>query len=301
MGDRDAAVLVAAADRERRARDAALRRRAPAAAPRTNVVLPAPTSPSTQDDVARPQLARRPRAPSAAVSVGGRWSSVAQKASGSIVRRRRPTPISTNRPRPSRRARADLEPVFGSCAVAAAAPARGLGLGRRSSAAAAARGARARAPACRRLRPIRPGSSSLARRLGARRARAPARPANGSWYWSSPAPWAKAGPSAGRGRASRAMRVARRGTGGNVVRAAAERRDAAVPSRRCRPCTSSLLTDRDWTHPRAAGPGTNLYGQVARWLAWGHRVTVDRRRLPGRQGRRAARAEPRRSTAWARG
>jgi glycosyltransferase involved in cell wall biosynthesis/O-antigen/teichoic acid export membrane protein len=35
-----------------------------------------------------------------------------------------------------------------------------------------------------------------------------------------------------------------------------------------------LLTDRDWTHPQGGGTGTNLYGQVARWLAWGHRVTV---------------------------
>ena len=35
-----------------------------------------------------------------------------------------------------------------------------------------------------------------------------------------------------------------------------------------------LLTDRDWTHPQGGGTGTNLYGQVARWLQWGHRVTV---------------------------
>src|SRR3712207_4005735 len=35
-----------------------------------------------------------------------------------------------------------------------------------------------------------------------------------------------------------------------------------------------LLTDRDWTHPQGGGTGTNLYGQVARWVAWGHRVTV---------------------------
>ncbi|MEO6496956.1 MAG: glycosyltransferase, partial [Solirubrobacteraceae bacterium] len=35
-----------------------------------------------------------------------------------------------------------------------------------------------------------------------------------------------------------------------------------------------LLTDRDWTHPQGGGTGTNLYGQVTRWLAWGHRVTV---------------------------
>ena len=35
-----------------------------------------------------------------------------------------------------------------------------------------------------------------------------------------------------------------------------------------------VLADRDWTHPQGGGTGANLYGQVARWLAWGHRVTV---------------------------
>jgi glycosyltransferase involved in cell wall biosynthesis/O-antigen/teichoic acid export membrane protein len=35
-----------------------------------------------------------------------------------------------------------------------------------------------------------------------------------------------------------------------------------------------LLTDRDWTHPQGGGTGTNLYGQVTRWVAWGHTVTV---------------------------
>src|SRR4051812_14493740 len=35
-----------------------------------------------------------------------------------------------------------------------------------------------------------------------------------------------------------------------------------------------LLTDRDWTHPQGGGTGANLYGQVAHWLQWGHRVTV---------------------------
>jgi glycosyltransferase involved in cell wall biosynthesis/O-antigen/teichoic acid export membrane protein len=42
-----------------------------------------------------------------------------------------------------------------------------------------------------------------------------------------------------------------------------------------------LLTDRDWTHPQGGGTGTNLYGQVARWLAWGHRVTVIAGTYPG--------------------
>jgi glycosyltransferase involved in cell wall biosynthesis/O-antigen/teichoic acid export membrane protein len=42
-----------------------------------------------------------------------------------------------------------------------------------------------------------------------------------------------------------------------------------------------LLTDRDWTHPQGGGTGTNLYGQVTRWVAWGHRVTVVAGDYPG--------------------
>jgi glycosyltransferase involved in cell wall biosynthesis/O-antigen/teichoic acid export membrane protein len=42
-----------------------------------------------------------------------------------------------------------------------------------------------------------------------------------------------------------------------------------------------LLTDRDWTHPQGGGTGTNLYGQVSRWIAWGHRVTVVAGAYPG--------------------
>jgi glycosyltransferase involved in cell wall biosynthesis/O-antigen/teichoic acid export membrane protein len=42
-----------------------------------------------------------------------------------------------------------------------------------------------------------------------------------------------------------------------------------------------LLTDRDWTHPQGGGTGTNLYGQVSRWIAWGHRVTVIAGSYPG--------------------
>jgi glycosyltransferase involved in cell wall biosynthesis/O-antigen/teichoic acid export membrane protein len=42
-----------------------------------------------------------------------------------------------------------------------------------------------------------------------------------------------------------------------------------------------VLTDRDWTHPQGGGTGTNLYGQVARWLEWGHRVTVIGGDYPG--------------------
>ncbi len=44
-----------------------------------------------------------------------------------------------------------------------------------------------------------------------------------------------------------------------------------------------VLTDRDWTHPQGGGTGTNLYGQVSRWLAWGNRVTVIAGAYPGCQ------------------
>jgi glycosyltransferase involved in cell wall biosynthesis/O-antigen/teichoic acid export membrane protein len=44
-----------------------------------------------------------------------------------------------------------------------------------------------------------------------------------------------------------------------------------------------VLTDRDWTHPEGGGTGTNLYGQISRWVAWGHRVTVIAGTYPGAQ------------------
>src|SRR4051812_24234588 len=42
-----------------------------------------------------------------------------------------------------------------------------------------------------------------------------------------------------------------------------------------------LLTDHDWTHPQGGGTGANLFGQVAFWLQWGHRVTVVAGTYPG--------------------
>ena len=42
-----------------------------------------------------------------------------------------------------------------------------------------------------------------------------------------------------------------------------------------------ILTDREWTNPQGGGTGTNLYCQVSRWLAWGHRVTVIACGYPG--------------------
>jgi glycosyltransferase involved in cell wall biosynthesis len=42
-----------------------------------------------------------------------------------------------------------------------------------------------------------------------------------------------------------------------------------------------VLVDRDWTHPQGGGNGTNLYGQVSRWVAWGHRVTIVTGSYPG--------------------
>ncbi|HEV7754157.1 MAG TPA: glycosyltransferase [Baekduia sp.] len=49
----------------------------------------------------------------------------------------------------------------------------------------------------------------------------------------------------------------------------------------CTPRHILLLTDRDWTHPQGGGTGTNLYGQVSRWVAWGHTVTVIAGSYPG--------------------
>jgi glycosyltransferase involved in cell wall biosynthesis len=42
-----------------------------------------------------------------------------------------------------------------------------------------------------------------------------------------------------------------------------------------------VMTDRDWTHPQAGGTGANLFGQVSRWVAWGHRVSVICSAYPG--------------------
>ncbi len=44
-----------------------------------------------------------------------------------------------------------------------------------------------------------------------------------------------------------------------------------------------VMTDRDWTHPQGGGTGTNLYGQIARWVAWGNRVSVIACSYPGAQ------------------
>ena len=48
-----------------------------------------------------------------------------------------------------------------------------------------------------------------------------------------------------------------------------------------RPRHILVLADRDWTHPQTGGNGTNLIGQVSRWVAWGHRVTVVAGEHPG--------------------
>lgn len=42
-----------------------------------------------------------------------------------------------------------------------------------------------------------------------------------------------------------------------------------------------ILSDRDWTHPQGGGTGTNLFAQAARWLHWGHRVSVISCSYPG--------------------
>src|SRR2546423_3313666 len=48
-----------------------------------------------------------------------------------------------------------------------------------------------------------------------------------------------------------------------------------------RPLHVLVMTDRDWTHPQGGGTGANLFGQVSRWLAWGHRVSVIACSYPG--------------------
>lgn len=48
-----------------------------------------------------------------------------------------------------------------------------------------------------------------------------------------------------------------------------------------RPLHILILSDRDWTHPQGGGTGTNLFGQVSRWIAWGHRVSVMACSYPG--------------------
>jgi glycosyltransferase involved in cell wall biosynthesis len=48
-----------------------------------------------------------------------------------------------------------------------------------------------------------------------------------------------------------------------------------------RPLHILVLVDRDWTHPQGGGNGTNLYGQISRWVAWGHRVTIVTGSYPG--------------------
>jgi glycosyltransferase involved in cell wall biosynthesis/O-antigen/teichoic acid export membrane protein len=54
--------------------------------------------------------------------------------------------------------------------------------------------------------------------------------------------------------------------------------DAPRPER---PLHILVLADRDWTHPQTGGNGANIYNQVSRWVAWGHRVTVVAGMYPG--------------------
>ncbi|MEA2457239.1 MAG: hypothetical protein QOC95_211 [Thermoleophilaceae bacterium] len=48
-----------------------------------------------------------------------------------------------------------------------------------------------------------------------------------------------------------------------------------------RPLHILVMTDRDWTHPQGGGTGTNLFGQISRWVGWGHRVSVIACSYPG--------------------
>jgi glycosyltransferase involved in cell wall biosynthesis/O-antigen/teichoic acid export membrane protein len=83
------------------------------------------------------------------------------------------------------------------------------------------------------------------------------------------------------------LRERRRVDGGALPSAAVT--DGATPATRT--LHILVLTDRDWTHPQGGGTGTNLYGQVSRWIEWGHRVTVIGGDYPG--ARRVERPHPR--------
>ena len=48
-----------------------------------------------------------------------------------------------------------------------------------------------------------------------------------------------------------------------------------------RPLKILVLADRDWTHPQGGGTGANVYANVIRWAAWGHRVTLIAGEYPG--------------------
>ena len=60
--------------------------------------------------------------------------------------------------------------------------------------------------------------------------------------------------------------------------------DAQRPQR---PLHILVLADRDWTHPQTGGNGANIWNQVSRWVAWGHRVTVVAGMYPGAAAVRA--------------
>jgi glycosyltransferase involved in cell wall biosynthesis len=54
-----------------------------------------------------------------------------------------------------------------------------------------------------------------------------------------------------------------------------------APVETARPLHILVLADRDWTHHDTGGNGANLYAQISRWVAWGHRVTMVTGDYPG--------------------
>ena len=58
-----------------------------------------------------------------------------------------------------------------------------------------------------------------------------------------------------------------------------------------RPLHILVLADRDWKHHDTGGNGANLYEQISRWVAWGHRVTMIAGGYPG--GKRVEHFGPR--------
>ncbi len=45
-----------------------------------------------------------------------------------------------------------------------------------------------------------------------------------------------------------------------------------------------VIADRDWEHPQGGGSGALMRAYVARWLEWGHRITVVSSAFPGARG-----------------
>ena len=267
------------ADHERRATSRARRRRARAA-------RRARTSSCRRR--ARRRRARRRRAAARARAPRRRLGGLG---SGRQLSPAHAAARAASRPAPSRSAPPSGEPgqsstpVYGSCSGRRASRPRGAG-----PAAASARRAAGRL-----------GGRRRRRRGGRARRRRPAcacsSPPNGSEYWSSPAPCASARRAAS-ARAAAAAASACRRRGRRHERASVERRYHRLRSWRAMRHIL-LLTDRDWTHPRAAARARTSTARVA-LARVGPPRDGRRGHLPGRRSRSSGRRRASSCTTWAR-